>query len=545
VLNGYCRNKNAEKADRVLQELEAAFGANVISMGACITAWSQCTIFSDEALERSQQILSAIIARYREGSVHPAERHVDAWVFEAVARLWVRSRKPECAQRIIDLIKDMERLSEEVPGRFLPSQTLYLLAFDALGISVHTPGRTSLQLLEAYEKRSDEGLLPPPTVRLFSAVVASLTRSSGPVLLEQAVDIYYRILERLKQGNSKDKLESRLLVTMIRTVLGSNKDDAAILAVELLERTVEVARKNPDIVDLSTGGMNLVLDSFAARGCAHEAWLTFRLMSRLADEQFDTLPDTMSYSSLSKALASVRTPLSVDLLDEMVKQLMGMYDRGISSPETQLFDEILSAYRNVGSHDIDAGGQVYDLLLWLESHRGVNDESAPGLDSYRLVCEVLARSGTPDSIQMLEDVYKRARSLSNAGTIDRLDRELCSAAISGYVRQRSKTSIEKAEQIVADMELVREYDIQGAGAPDVRIYNRLLFAYSTVDTVEMGTLALSMFSRMKRAYEQGDKSCKPNIHSYNAVSFVLFGRIYVRHGWLTLFNLASVDSCSR
>ena len=527
VLHGYCRNRNPEKADQLLQELDATFGADVISLGACISGWSQCTKFSDRALVRSEQILHTIVGRYRNGLVSPNERHVDAWVFEAVARLWLRSRKPECAERIIALIKDMEYLSNATPGHFLPSQTLYLLAFDALGVAGDSGGRRTHELFATYESLSHEGSLPPPSVRLLSAVLASLTRSPGKLQEDDGVAVYYRMLQIIGEGKSTEKLDFRILTAVIRSTLGSKRKGVGDLAMGILYRTVTAARKNPDLIHLNTIAMNCILDAFVARGCPDEAWFTFELMSSLDHEGFDTIPDAATFSLLAKSLAAARTPMTLERLDVVVEQVMQLYDKGSLSPDVHLFEQILIAYRNLWSLHVEAGGRAYDLIMWLEGLRSADDSFAPGIGSYRVVCEALAKSRISNSLQMLEDIYKRARHLSKEGIIGTVDRDLCYAVVTGYVRQNDDSSLKKAEEIIAEMEFVRRHDSKSIGAPDVRVYNRVLFAYSSADTVGKATRAFALFSRMKSAYDQGDKFCKPNTHSYNAVSLILAEAIFV------------------
>lgn len=544
VLNGYCRNRNAEKADQLLQELHKSFGSDVISMGACISAWSQCTKYSDRALERSEEILSDIVERYRTGLVGPRERHVDAWVFEGVARLWLKSRKPDSAERIINLIKDMESLSEDAPGRFLPSPTLYLLGFDALAAAGDVSGRRTLELFDAYERLSRENRLPPPSVRLLSTVLASLTKSTRQ---QDAVTIYHEILRHLGDGTSSESLHPRTITTLMRSILGSDSEDAGDLCMQLLNKTIAVARRCPDHVKLNTLTMNTIILGLASKGLPDEAWLTFDLMTHLASEGFETFPDAATYSFLAKALAAARTPLTVERLDALVHQVTLMQEHGSLSPDKQVYDTIFVAYRNVWSLHIEAGERAYDLLIRLENFRGIDDRFAPGLGSYRAVCEALAKSKLPNSIEMLEDAYQRARYLSQAGVIEELDRDICYAAITGYARQHDARSIEKAEEIIADMEYFREHDKHSAGAPDVRVYNRVLFAYSSAATVDKAERAFAMFSRMKKAYDQGHRNCKPNIHSYNAVSYVVFLFMSVRSPLLHLgsFYVCFLSLCAR
>lgn len=525
MLNGYCRSGDVYKADEILMEMDDLFGTDVISMGTCISAWSRSTTSNRKALKRSQQLLDEIITRYREGRVRPREKDVDSWVFEGVARLWVRSRRSESSGSIVNLIHNMEELNKHVSGRFFPSETLYLLAFDAMAASTDNDARQTLNLFEKYGKLVATSRLPQPSIRLLSSVMVSLARSSRKNSWHDAVRVYDKILNQYDGGKCTEILSARAIISVFSSLLGSSDQAAKDSAMKVLDRTIAVARKNQNHVKLNTITFNGILDGFAAtKVSADDAWTAYTQMVQLASEGLDTSPDGRTCSSLAKALGSQRKQSTLERLDCLVSDIKRINIEGKVSVGIALYNEILMAYRRVWDWQTEAGRRAYDLLLYLEKASVSDSELAPNSASYRYVCDVLSKSKVPNSHEMLEDLYIRMRDLWNTGDIEFLDGDLCYAIISGYTKLRDPSSIQRAEELVQDMEHYQaEVVPRGSrGILDVRMYNRLLFAHASSHADDKAVRALNAFSKMKRAYEKYGSPCEPNIHSYNAVRSEVF-----------------------
>ena len=107
-----------------------------MSIGNCLDAYSKNDGGDPEhAIRRAQQLLDDITNKYEQGLVGPFEKHVNSWVFEDLARMWARSRKPDAGDQVVALIRRMEELHTVVPG---------LPAYRQLGLESGCPARQLL-----------------------------------------------------------------------------------------------------------------------------------------------------------------------------------------------------------------------------------------------------------------------------------------------------------------------------------------------------------------------------------------------------------------
>lgn len=520
VIKGYCRNGNAAKADQMLEELEATCGADVMSMAVCLDAWSKTRDCYDTAIEKSERLLEKIVEKYRMGLVGPSENHVDSWIFDDMARLWLRSRKPGLCDRITSLIDEMESLHKVVPGIFHPSENLFVLALDAVSVSEEYGGEKALYLYDKLQSISDEGVLPTPSLRVSSSVLASVSKSSSRNSVQKSCEIYKSILKKIESGDSSGSLHARTLSVVFRNILRSTDKESGEWAMSTLRQTVDCARNHPRSISPNTKVFNAILAGFAKKHMPDEAWETLELMQTLAKEGFDTVPDVFTFSCVAKAIGSARTPLTLKRTDSLVSQVFQMYGKGNLTPDTCMFNSILIAYKNAWSLHAKSAESAYNLLLQLEDLSKEDTNVSPDSLSYRTVCNTLSKSKIPGASSMCEDVYLRARSLAEQGRIAHLDRELYSAAIISYARNTEEGSLEKAEAIIEEMEHRRQIRESKPGSPDTLLYNRMLSAYANSGKEDKTAKALALFKQMKDAYEQGDMDSKPDIFSYNSVSII-------------------------
>lgn len=518
VIKAYCRNGNPAKAEQILQELEKACEADVMSMAVCLDAWSKVVDGYDTAIERAECLLDRIIYKYRMGLVGPDEKHVDSWIFESVARLWLRSHKLEAGDEIIALIGKMKDINRDVPAFFLPTENLYVLALDSVSNSERHAGHKALDLLNDMQGLSTKGILPSPSLRVLSTVVASLAKSTSRGSVRRAHEVYRLILKKFELGELSEQLNARTLSTLFRSILRSTDKEAGKFAMEVLKETCEFARNHPSLVAPNTIVFNTILDGLARKELPDEAWETLELMISLAKEGFSTTPDVVSFSCTARALASVATPKTLQRTNSLVRLIMKMYESGELVPDIQLFNFILLSYKLASSQEEGAARNSLRLLERLEEESKKDKNLAPQVMSYRTVCEALLTSRVPGSSALVENVYLRAKTLAATGSISPLDRELCYAAISAYARSSEEGNLEKAEAIIEEMESHRNHPQNKSETPNTRMYNRVLFAYANSGRADQTLRVKTLFDKMIDVYKDGDKSCQPNIHSYNSVS---------------------------
>lgn len=517
LIKGYCRNGNPEKADQILQELETASGSDVMTMAACLDAWSKVVDGYDAAIERAECLLERIIHKYRMGLVGHDEKHVDSWIFECVARLWLRSRKSRAGDEILALIGKMRDINRDVPAFFRPTENLYILALDSLSTSDRHAGHKALNIFNEIQSLSIQGILPSPSLRVLSTVVASLAKSSARGSVRRAHEIYQLILKKYESGEVSEPLNPRMLSSLFRSILRSTDKESGKFALEVLQETCEFASKHPSLVAPNTIVFNTILDGLARKESPDEAWETLELMIALAKEGFSTTPDVASFCCTARALASIATPTTLSRTNSLVRSIMRLYETGELVPDVQLFNTLLMSYKIASISDDEAARNALRLLDRLEDLSKKDSNLAPEAITYRTVSEALLKSKMPGSLTMVENVYLRAKSRATSGQISPPDRELCYAAISAYARSSEEGSLEKAEAIINEMELRRNYSQNELEIPNTRVYNRVLFAYASSGRSDQIRHVKNLFDNMMNAYKNGDKNSQPNIHSYNSL----------------------------
>ena len=216
-------------ADRLMKELEEISNtdyaggvdktpASVMTLGACVSAWSREKTNWNRAIERANHYLQQIIQQYKNGEVGPYDRHVDTWAFESVARLWSSSRNTEAGEQIEALIEQMEDLHEVVPGLFQHSHNMFILALDAWASSGHKDaGRRAMALIRKMTKLHRLGKLEEPNIRALSSAFSAVVKSSGRRSTKTAESLYQQMLQRAQSGDHSAIVNERTLSSLLLT----------------------------------------------------------------------------------------------------------------------------------------------------------------------------------------------------------------------------------------------------------------------------------------------------------------------------------------
>lgn len=528
VIRGLCRFGDASRADLLLAELEEKWGASVMTIGVCIDAYSKTKGKElDLPIERAEYLLEWLMRNYREGLVGPHEAHVNTWVFEDVARLWSRSRKPNSGDRIVKLIEAMAKLHQEVPGLFQPTEDIYIIAIDAYaGSGLPDAGSKAIKLLQKRRNLAIEGTLEEPNIRVLASVLSSVTRSSHEDTVQVAYEIYQEILNKFKLGDRSAKIDSRTLTSLLSAVLNSSDKRAVSLGLDILNTATTFGRNYSRDLAPNTIVFNCALDGLARQRATEEAWEVFGTMKQLAGEGFQTSPDATSYSCIARALREIWTPNSVANLDSILEEVSKGWKKGIIPADIQLFNTILTGYSRAAKSDQEAVIRADQLLLELEK----DDDGglSPDLATYRIVLRAHANSKEIKTSHLGEEIFDRAKERAEKGLIEQLDRDVYSSMLTIYTRSKQEDYLAKAEALLDEMESKQRNGARKA-SPDVRAYNSMISAYACSSVGDKVGLASAMFDRMKLSSDKGDKTCIPNLQSYNWVSLVLVAVIIGRH----------------
>ena len=527
MINAYCRVGNAEKADELLGELQEGANrpdtmdstfADVITLALIVKTWSIQRKNFDQAIERAEAQLQEIINRYREGEVGPYEKHVDTWVFECVARIWLASKKPEAGERIEDLINRMADLHEEVPGLFHPSLNVYILALDAWASSGRgDAGKHALALLRKMRGLHRAGELPEPNIRTLSTAFTSVIQSPSRGAVKKAERLYQEILDLYQRGDRSSAVNARTLTTLLSAIFYSKTDDAIVRAMKVLRQTVSLGKKNSHLAPNSIT-FNACLNGLAQRRASDGAWVLFKEMKSLYSKGYDTRPDNVSYACVVRAVASSkRSPgEAMKRLDSLCSEITEAWERGELHPDIKLFNTMINSYNILSKFDPTAAEKANSLLVRLELSDLSDNHISPDLRTFRYVCHAYAVSKAPGSLQKAEETLRRAQSLAAEGRIESPDTDIYSSVVLAHTRSQEEDSLEKAEHLVESMEQLQK-EGHAKAKPNTETYNILLSAYASSRDYQKVTKSLATIRIMNKAFGEGQKACEPDVNSYNWV----------------------------
>lgn len=516
VIKGYCRNGNAEKADRVLAELEENFGSEVLSVAMCISTWSKSEGNEDRAIEKAESLLEKLVDKFQKGQVRSFHAPVDTWVLEDVARLWLRSRRPEAGDRIVALIETQKELHRFAPDYFAPTENLYVLAFDALTKTEVDADQKALALLNRFEHLAKEGALQPPTVRAYSSVICDLASSTNDKSLLKALELFETILQKIESGDSSGALSPMTVSLLFRTIFRSREKHAGEIALDILRRTVDVAKKQPSLITLNKTVFVNLLSGLSRRQLPDKAREAIEIMNDLAKEGYDTVPDAKAYTIVASSIASKKTPTTLQEAEDLQSKLMKLYEDGKLEADIRLWNSVLEVYKNVAHSREEASQLAYDLLMRLEEFGKSDDRLSPNLASYRSVCEALSKSKAPNSSAKSVALFCRAKELSQIGLISELDNSFYFAAISAHAKDKSDGGLDEASTLLEEMRNSEKQCL----VPDYRTYNRILSAYAHSDQADKASRTAAILKQMEEDFAAGNESCQPSVHSYNSVGLL-------------------------
>ena len=485
-----------------------------MTLGACIAAYSKQKGIH-YALERSEYYLNEIINKYKEGEVEPYEQHVDSWVFEAVGRLWSRSRKRDAGERVESLINKMENLNKEVvPGLFRPTLNMYFLALDAWASSGRgDAGKNAMALLRKMKTLHKSGMLDEPNNRALSSVFTSVINSPGKKTLKTAETLYQQILERYQSGDRSDYVNKQALTSLLSAIFRSNVVDAETRALAVLRQIVKLGKEDPDIAP-GTIAFNSCLSGFAKRGAGNKAWALLEEMQALYSEGYRSKPDSISYACVARALSSsVRIPLAMERLDKLTMVILHETETGVLKPDTQLFNAVINSYSVLSKLDPKAASKASDLLMNLELSSVGKHPVAPDLLTFQGVCHAYAMCRDPESA---EETLNRAKLLAAKGRLPTPGTELYTSVLLAHTRSRQQDSLEKASKILEQMEALYNGGHKEAG-PNTYAYDTLLSAYANSRGPQRVEIANGLFAKLYSAFDEGRKECQPSVNSFNWV----------------------------
>ena len=534
MIKAFSKSGDPERADELIQELDESAADHISSRGkqrnlpadvstiaACISGYCNFGKDKEHRLERSEALLYRIIDAYNSGSKRRFERDATSWVFEDVVRLLSKSRKPDAGQRINKIIEELEALQDVAPGVFVPSHAIYVLALDAWAVSGHgRAGEEAMNILKRLDEGSKIGRLPRPNVRILSSALASVTKAGGPASGQFAEGILHRIIDLYQSGDRSAQVDIRIVTNVLTAIMKSSDRSADVKAIALLHEMNKLGEKGlPELVP-NTIVYNCILTGLANRGLSEQAVKVLNEMKRSHADGRNCAPDILSYSCVCRAMAYSRTPQSVQTLENLLNEVVTLYNNGDASvkPDLYLFNAVIDGFKNVSKKDPRAALKADDLLTRMETSTVGDEKIFPNTQTFASVCHAYAMSNAPESAVKSESILRRAEKLAQEGAIEPPKIEFYASVVLAYTRDHDEDSLNKAETIVEELKSKAEAGREDL-KPNTRIFNLLLAGYAKSQIPNRQKRVQELMTELEALHNAGDKSCEPDNNAYNWVGF--------------------------
>lgn len=515
VIIGYAKSKNPVEADRRLRALESTGSVDYATYGLVLQSWyhSATEVGIDLALEKATALIENIIEGHLSDTHWSSHGKRTSFAFVDLVRLWASSGKPEAVDMVIATLQDLMLLIEKFPRIF----RFHTKAFACAAALISQSGRSDvgdliLTWLDKVRASAARGDTAPPDLVTLSMVLKCLTQSS-PFPLEDVLQIYREFLDKLNCSNVPKFYRPRTMTSILKRLLEIGDEARAFT---LLQESISLGSQNPLRPDAGT--FNEILRYLSIVGATEESFRVLRQMKSLAEEGYDTLPNSLTYMLVIKALLHTPNSLSARRLRSLTREIFYLYERGQIGGDIRLFNKITAGLCQVAAIDGGAAQDAFVVLKRLEAQCEKNPSITPNAGTYGHVCQAYGRSKLLSSSWMGEQVYLRAKALAAEGKIGSLRQNLYEGAVHSYMKSKAEGAPSKAEQVLIEMEKIRD---QGHGyiAPTTHIYNCVLSAYAKSNMENKTAKAKEIFDRMESAHARGAPKCSPNGITYNWVRF--------------------------
>lgn len=213
----------------------------------------------------------------------------------------------------------------------------------------------------------------------------------------------------------------------------------------------------------------------------------------------------------------------VDAAEQAINLLHKMEDLAVEDPA--LLPDVRSytkAINAIARSRSPQSGQMADEIMDKMVHlfqSGMNPTVKPNTFTYTAAVEAHANSGVPGSAQQAEDLCEVMvqKFLDENDPDVRPTSRAFNAVINAYARSGDYGAAQRADDLFHHMEVV----YMSTGLPEVKPnaynYNSLISAWANCGEEGAAQQAEDVLSRMEASYQAGDMEVKPTTVSYNAV----------------------------
>lgn len=344
----------------------------------------------------------------------------------------------------------------------------------------------------------------------------------------EAATLFDAIINGIKPG----EIPRAMFSDAKRLVIHCCRESKPWLATQLLDRMVEESLVNPAGDLFYRGIFNMTISAWAKQHRPDMAEQVFALMRNAHAKNPDIMPapDHYSYNTLMVAWSGNESSTAIDRVLELFQE---MEDSEDLKPDAYTFNTVMSSLANHSSEYGTAKAAEDILLRFSEKHsKGLLDEG-PSTVSFNIVMKAWSNSGEAKGADRAMEIYLLMRKLYAEGhenvkpdeislialmnayaqkgdveTAERLLREsevegaltnAYNCAITAYVKARRPDAGDRAEQLMAEMEM-----------PDEKTFSMVLNAHAQANRPDAANRSEVFLTRGIERYLTFQSDIKPN-----------------------------------
>jgi PPR repeat len=510
-IKAYARSHAPNQAQRLLEEMRTLsqnsrpeLEPDKISISTCIDAWSK---WNKNLTHAALQAESLLLQMERDYETEPLPtKQPDIVTYTAVLTAYARAGWPEASEKSLDLIRRMNRYSDEKPNAPFFNTIIHLLAKSKKAHnSASSPDQVAESILRHMKEEFETTQRPDirPCKITYTAVIAVLAAH-----YEGGVAAPRRAEELLNE------LETLYNTTQLELYLPNTKTFGAVLSVwakaACTSSQGEEEGEEEDI--LSGDGLWQRAESLLQR--------MERLYHRTHCEELK--PTSILYSQKFRILANGRDPQAATRGLELMKRLKELNERTDDYGDQIRLDSTMYAYLVVTftKSKVENVVEVATRILQEveEGYKAGRGNLKPTSLLYSAVLQAYAKSASKEGAQLAEELLEKCKSLYKQGKLYAKPTTLFYNAVID-AQARSNGGLEAAERAEA---LLQEMEVRGrVGDSELglttRSFNAAILAWKNSNAPDAPERAEALLKKMNAKYKAGDEKCRPDRVTVNSI----------------------------
>jgi pentatricopeptide repeat protein len=455
-------------------------------------------------------------------SAAPPPVTLDLECFNTVLTALSKSRNPDAVSRMFQIVKRMERYTEEGHAQVRPTVRSWNAVLNGLSRSKEkNVGEKAEQVLNQLFDLHRKGVPDSkPDAFSFAAVLSAHQRSGNFFAAERADEIVRR-MEELYNNGDLDKPPDVYHYTIVAAAWSKSKQKtSAQRCVQILSHMKERHQAGYPGVKPNVRTYNAVLASLARSNEAEKAeQLLYHMLALAKNGDEGTNPDSFSFNAVINAFTR-------STMRDAGKRAESVLDRFLEhseefpkvQPDARSFTNIIAHYfRCKGLLDAPYRAE-YVLNRLVSLYKSGHKYLSPNVFAVTTVIDTYAQHEHPDAGECAERLLRLIRKLRDDFGANELEvnSSVMNSVLNAWASCGDDNAGRRADALLQEME--EKFDDGCAELkPNARSYCLVLSAWSKSGSQNKAEKALEILNRMQKRYAAGKLYARPGEHPHSLV----------------------------